>query len=162
MEMDRHTKTASTHPHLPSTHIIPLLQKNPQLFGLKRGMEAGEGIVCIQLGYSNIKVQASGMVEFTLNGKRVYPVTSALVFPHVVISASLNLLTRFLFVLFTVSWPAFHFCLLTAVRLQSDSLSVLLLVIQSLPNIRVYYKAEMDIFMVPTCRNMLKCLVDIL
>ncbi|KAK1883052.1 Leucine-rich repeat and calponin like domain containing protein 2 [Dissostichus eleginoides] len=37
METDRLTKTASTHPHRPSTHMIPPLQKNPQLFGWREG-----------------------------------------------------------------------------------------------------------------------------
>lgn len=36
-----------------------------------------------------------GEAEFTLNGKRVYPVTSALVFPHVVIYVSLHLSASF-------------------------------------------------------------------
>lgn len=37
MEMDMLTKPASTHPHLPSTHMIPVLQKNPQLWGWREG-----------------------------------------------------------------------------------------------------------------------------
>lgn len=51
-EMDRLTKTASTHPHRPSTHMIPQLKKSPQLFGWRE--VCGEAVY-VQLGYS-IKV----------------------------------------------------------------------------------------------------------
>lgn len=33
LETDRLIKTASTHPHRPSTHMIPLLKETPGLFG---------------------------------------------------------------------------------------------------------------------------------
>lgn len=113
MEMDRLTQTAPTHPHLPSTHMIPLLQKNPQLWGWRQGV--GE---VVYIGYSWATASRSepqGEAAFTLNGKPVYSVTSALVFPHVAISVSLNLSASFPFVLLTVSWPTAHFCLLAAV-----------------------------------------------
>lgn len=51
--------------------------------------------------------EPQGEGKFTLNGKQVYPVTSALVCPHVVISVPLTSGLIFPFVLpLTVSWPA--------------------------------------------------------
>lgn len=91
-EIDRLTKTASTHPHIPSTHMIPLLQKNPQLWGWRKG---GGGWWSIYSWVTASRYEPQGETEFTLNGKWLYPVTSALVFPHVVISVSLNLSTSF-------------------------------------------------------------------
>lgn len=99
MEMDRLTKPASTHPHLPSTYMIPLLQKNPQLWG--GGREVGKSSMHSWVTAS--RSEPRGEAEFTLNGKQVYPMTSALVCPHVVIYVSLNLSASFPFVLLTVS-----------------------------------------------------------
>lgn len=93
----------------PSTHMIPLLQKNPQLWGCR---EVYSWVYCIK---------PQGETSFTLNGKQVYLVTSALVFPHVVISVSHNLSTSFPCVLLTVSWSVSHFCLLAAVRAQTTA-----------------------------------------
>lgn len=75
----------------------------------------------IQLGNS---IKPQGEAEFTLNGKWVHPVTSALFFPHVVISVSLNLSTAFPYVLLIVSWSAPHFCLLAAVKSSDHSYRV--------------------------------------
>lgn len=58
-EMDRLTKTASTRPRLPSTHMGPLPQKNPPVVGLEGGREGGGEVIYVQLGYI-VKVRASG------------------------------------------------------------------------------------------------------
>lgn len=84
----------STHPHLLSTQMIPLLQKDPQRRGWREGgREVGESSVYSWVTASRSEPQ--GEAEFTVNGKQIHIVTPALVFTHVLISVSPNHLTSF-------------------------------------------------------------------
>lgn len=68
MDMNRLTKPAPhPHPHLLSTPMIPLLPKNPQLWG--GGGEVGKSSVCSWVTASRSEPQ--GAAQFTLNGKQV-------------------------------------------------------------------------------------------
>lgn len=119
MKMDRLAKTASTHPHFPS----PIDPHDSTTTEESRGIDAGGREVGKSSMYSWVTTSRSepqGEAKFTLNGKQVYPVTSALVRPNVVISVSLNFSASF-FVLLTIPWSASHFCLLAAVRAQLQS-----------------------------------------
>lgn len=101
---DRQAYKACLHlpPSSPITQMIQLLTQNTQLWDqIRVWREMGELTICSWVTASRSKPE--GEAEFSLNGKRAYLVTSTLVFPHVVISASLNPLASFPFVLLTVS-----------------------------------------------------------
>lgn len=105
----RWTRSQRLHPPHPSpssislsTHMIPVLEKNPPAVGGREGGTAG-------LQHQGLSLRERQNLLF--NGKRQHPATSALVRPHVVIYVSLNLPAPFPFVLLTVSWCCFSLLL---------------------------------------------------
>lgn len=99
---DGHAHKARLHP--PPSPIDPhdssATEESP-VVGLEGGREVGKSSMHSWVAAS--RSVPRGEAEFTLNGKQVYPVTSALVCPHVVIYVSLNLSASFPFVPLTVS-----------------------------------------------------------